>query len=89
MLVNLDVINIACVDVQLARNLSPVRGGVRGRVWWSAQWSTRRSTRWGARKRTRRRADNQNCSALPDAAGGRDGGGGRRRHCGIDGWDVL
>ena len=32
MLVNLDVINIACVDVQLARNSSPVRGRVRGRV---------------------------------------------------------
>ena len=31
MLVNLDVINIACVDVQLDRNLSPVRGRVRMR----------------------------------------------------------
>ena len=30
MLVNLDIINIACVDVQLARNSSPVRGRARG-----------------------------------------------------------
>ena len=32
MLVNLDIINIACVDVQLAQNSSPVRGRARGRV---------------------------------------------------------
>ena len=32
MLVNLDIINIACVDVQLARNSSPVRGRARGRA---------------------------------------------------------
>ena len=30
MLVNLDIINIACVDVQLALNSSPVRGRARG-----------------------------------------------------------
>ena len=41
MVVNLDIINIACVDVQLARNSSLVhgraRGGVRGGVHGGAR----------------------------------------------------
>ena len=41
MLVSLDIINTACVDVQLARNSSPVRGRARGGVRGGARGEVR------------------------------------------------
>ena len=48
MLVNLDIINIACVNVQLARNSSPVRGRARGGVRGRARGGARGGVRGGA-----------------------------------------
>ena len=85
MLVNLDIINISCVDVQLARNSSPVRGRARG----GTRSGVCGGARGGVHGRGRGARPTTESAVLFRMLPGAERGGGRRHRCGIDGRGVL
>ena len=85
MLVNLDVINIACVDVQLGRNSSPVRG----RACGGARGGVRGGARGGVHGRGRGARPTTESAVLFRMLLGAETAVADVGAIGIDGWGVF